>query len=138
MSRAVYLTVLMMGLAAEAKLAPPDMKVFNKTCPTPKLCDVIYENLQACERGNKKQCSQFVDNYRLAIPAYDCQRKFDSSPKENDIVPAIWLCETHEYFLKSLFKMKSKKAKRLFHSQELRTTLDGALAEEYLEKSKGS
>jgi hypothetical protein len=136
MKRLILTLIFLIGAFSEAKIAPKEMTEFNKKCPAPKLCETIYENLQSCDKGNKHQCSQFVDNFQKALPEYDCQRSFDSTVKEKYIVPAIWLCETHEYFLNELSKMKTKKAKQLYGSKELRTTLDGHLAEEHLEKSK--
>ena len=128
--------VFFVGLFGEAKVAPKDMTEFNKKCPTPKLCETIYENLQSCGNGNKHKCSQFVDNYRKALPEYDCQRSFDSAITKKYIIPAIWLCDAHEYFLTALSKMKTKKAQRLYGSKELRVTLDGALGEEHRKQSE--
>lgn len=136
MNRLIFALVFFIGALSEAKVAPTDMIEFNKNCPTPKLCEKIYENLQLCEKGNKLQCNQFVDNFRKTLPEYDCQRNFDSTAKEKYIVSAIWLCETHEYFLNALSKMKTRKARQLYGSKELRSTLDGALAEEHLDQSK--
>ena len=127
---------LILGLSSWAKLAPPGMTEFNKKCPTPKLCDKLYEEVKSCKSGKKSACDRFVRNYERALPEYDCQRSFDSTDIEKHIVPAIWLCDTHEYFLEELSKMKSQKARRLYGSKKLRDTLDGALAETHFEKSQ--
>lgn len=135
MRKIIWMSILFSTSFCLAKVAPQEMKEFNKLCPTPLLCQTMYENLQQCEKGQKKECSLFIDNYKKALPEYDCQRSFDSTAKEKYIVPAIWLCETHEYFLNSLSKMKSLKAQRLYGSPELREVLDDYLAEEHRKKS---
>lgn len=111
----------------------PVARVFNKECPTPKLCEKMYEELQFCEKGLKKQCNRFVDNFRKVLPKYDCKRSFDTLP-----VSAIWHCDSHETFLNALAKMKTSKALNLYGSQELRNTLDGDLAEEHRKKSENT
>ena len=116
-----------------AKPAPAGMKEFNKKCPTPKMCTDLNEDMEACKK--KSACAQFVVHYKAVLPEYDCQRSFDSTPKQEYVIPAIYLCENNEELLGFLAKLKTKEARILFGSQELRDTLDGSVAEEYMAKS---
>jgi hypothetical protein len=78
-------------------------------------------------------------------PIYDCQRSFDSTPTENYIVPAIWLCGeerrkngfsvVHDY-LELLSRFNIPEARRYFASKLFRSTLDGYIAELYIEASE--
>ena len=128
--------IFLYALICDAKVAPKGMTEFNKTCPTPKLCEKIYENLEDCKKGIKKQCDTFVNNYKKTLSFYDCQRSFDATSTEKYVVPASWLCESNEYFLNELSKMKSKKARTLYGSQALRDSLDGELAETHRAESE--
>ena len=111
----------------------------TETCPTKELCPLYSETLDKCEKNNKsKSCSDFIDLYKKLVPKYDCKRSFDKEP-----VPAIWLCDEGTYASTGPFergvallaKLKSKKARIFFGSPELRSTLDGDVAEEYRKKS---
>lgn len=108
---------------------------YNVKCPAPKICETISNNLELCERGVKKECSDFIKNYKLALPKYDCQPK-DAKPTDTYVMSAIATCDNHEYLLNSLSKMNSLQAKKLYGSSELRAILDGDLAEQHLKKSK--
>lgn len=132
----LVLLLVFVGQTATAKVAPATLDEFNKTCPTPKLCETLDKNLDACESGDQATCKIFVANYRKALPEYDCQRPFDVTPTEKYTVPAIWLCDGHEKFLNALAKMKSPEARKLYGSKALRASLDGALAEGHLRKSE--
>jgi hypothetical protein len=120
----------------QAKPAPKNMKEFNKTCPTPKLCNELYSEKEACEKKDSGACDRFVNVLRKALPEYDCQRDFDKSNGQKYIVPAIWLCDGHDSYLDALSKLKTKNAKKLYGSKLFRNALDGASAEEHLENSK--
>ncbi|KYG67068.1 hypothetical protein AZI86_08630 [Bdellovibrio bacteriovorus] len=128
--------LLMFAGNAHGKTAPQEMTEFNKTCPAPTICVELSESLYACESGEKKSCDSFVDYFKKALPEYDCQRKLDSKQTAKYIVPAYWLCDSHDIYVNALSKLKSKKAQRLYGSKELRATLDGHIAEDHLEKSK--
>ncbi len=129
--------------------APPDRQEFNVTCPESKLLPVLDTAYHECNNGYANgSCERFVENFRLLMPKYDCQRSFDTSP-----VPAIWLAGPGalEDYVRLLWRMASSKdkmfthtllqraaaeGKKLFGCEEFRHVLDGALAEEYLPRSK--
>lgn len=125
---------LLLASVVAAKEAPHGMKVFNKNCPAPVLCKKVSEDMELC-KSKKKNCDSFLSNYWKLLPEYDCQRPFDHTPKVDYIVPAVWLCGNDEELLRFLSKMKSPGALKLFGSDELRNSLDGDLAEEYLDMS---
>jgi hypothetical protein len=113
-----------------------------KTCPSKDLCPQFIEYLTICNTAKKSlACDKLIDVFVKLTPRYDCLRSFDTNP-----VPAIWLCdeiagESYGYpqpFEKAVglvSRLSSKKAKKFFVSEELRSTLDGALAEEYMNLS---
>ncbi len=100
-----------------------------KTCPAPKLCDVLGETLDSCEQ-DKRQCSEFVASFEKLLPKYDCK-----NPKGKGTSSAILLCGEYEDALRFLSKMKSDDAKKVFGSPQLRSILDGDLKEEFSELS---
>lgn len=140
-------------MAAEA---PATMHQFNVTCPAAKLAPALDRAYHECRNGYdipEGGCPKFLTIFKQLLPTYDCQRPFDASPTKNYVVPAIWLTGDAEFedYTDLLWRMASRKdrmfgdksfreisdsAQRLFASHEFRDALDGALAEEYLEKSK--
>jgi hypothetical protein len=128
------IALFVFSVAAFAKVAPSEMKEFNKTCPAPKLCETTFDSMEICRKA-PKNCDAFLVNYGKLLPEYDCQRSFDRTKTTNYIVPAIWLCENHEEMLGFLSRLKTRKAQRLFGSSDLRKSLDGELAENYRKKS---
>ena len=111
----------------------------TSTCPAKELCPRFSETLDKCEKNIKSNtCNDFIELYKKLVPRYDCKRSFDTNP-----APAVWLCDegttahpnTFERGVALLSKLKSKKARAFFGSPELRSTLDGDIAEEYLKKS---
>ncbi len=100
-----------------------------KTCPAPKLCDVLGETLDSCEQ-DKRQCTEFVTSFEKLLPKYDCK-----NPKGKGNISAILLCGEYEDALRFLSKMKSDDAKKVFGSPQVRAILDGDLKEEFSELS---
>ncbi len=129
----IMIILFLASTISYAKESDKGTKVFNKTCPAPSLCKQIQKELEECKM--KKNCEAFLSSYQKLLPEYDCQRKFDHTPTKDYIVPAIWLCENHAELLEHLSKINSKKAQKIFGSSALRNSLDGDLAEQYLQKS---
>lgn len=137
--------LLLATVSVHAAPAPLGMKEFNKTCPAKDLCPKIEQEYKKCVKaGNSSGCRDFVRIFSKLLPIYDCQRPFDHSLGENYIVPAVWLCDGRrgggypqelESYTKLLAGLKFPEARELFGSKEFRDILDGALAEEYLDKS---
>lgn len=101
-------------------------------CPAPKVCSDMDRQLQACIKEKKKaECVKFVTSYKSALGKFNCKRSFDTQA-----VPAIWLCDGHEFFTDELSKMKTDYAKRVYGSAEFRETLDGGIAEAHREESE--
>ncbi len=125
-----FIFIILTGLLTHGALAE-----YNVKCPAPKICQNLYDSLRDCKKGNEIRCNQFIKLYKKAIPKYDCQPK-DAKSSDEYVVPAIWICDNHEYLLNSLSKLKSPQAKKLYGSSKLRSTLDGDLAEQHLKKSK--
>jgi len=132
----------MTASVATADVAPQTMKEFNKTCPSKDLCPRIETSYQNCKKDHSSPaCSDFVKQFKILLPIYDCQRPFDHTEGSDYIVPALWLCDGQrgdkkapyesEDYVRLLSKLKSKEARELFGSQEFRDTLDGAVAEEF-------
>jgi len=137
--------LLFSAATAHAGVAPAGLKEFNKTCPANELCPQIELAYQKCgKQASAPDCHDFVRLFKELLPLYDCQRPFDHSGGENYIVPAVWLCDGRrgggypqefESYAGLLYRLKSVDAKKLFASKEFRDVLDGAVAEEYLDKS---
>ena len=118
----------------------------NEECPFPDVYIEIDRSYHECARGWVKRnasCYFFVDNISILFPRYNCQRSFDTGP-----VPAIWLfgaaAEDYHRLLYQLalgrdvkfagkwFEEVRGKAKAIFLSNDFRSVLDGAIAEEFL------
>lgn len=90
---------------------------------------------------NEKDCLQFVGLFEKLAVKKDCRRKFDT-----DVVTSAWICDEDaeesafpklfERSVTTLSKLKYPLAKRFFGSEVFRSTLDGDLAAEHLERSK--
>lgn len=126
--------VLLLSSFASADRVSSTQTAFNKTCPTPKMCDDFIESYDVCEQ-EKKRCNEFLDNFKKLLPKYDCQRPQDNTPKEKYIVPAMWLCKDYEDAVRFLAQMKMEEARRLFGSPMFRTILDGELGKEFSAQS---
>ena len=107
------------------------------SCPSMQICPQFKNDLDTCSKNRKsKICDRFVEDFRKLTPRYECKRSFDTKP-----VPAVWLCDVgstpglHERAVALLSKLKLKKAQLFFASDELRSTLDGEVAEEFMDKS---
>lgn len=124
-------------LSVWAKPAPKDMKAFNKSCPAPAECSKMSEAQDRCADKRIGACREFVRIYKKLLPEYDCQRPQDAQAEPKLIVPAIWLCENHESALEFLSHLNTRAARYLFHSEALRDSLDGDLAERYKDLSLG-
>ena len=152
--RTLFLPFLTSSLMAAE--APADMHKFNVECPAAKLAPALDRAYHECRNGYEIAdggCPKFLAVFKQLLPTYDCQRPFDASPTKNYVVPAVWLTGDAEFedYVDLLWRMVSRKdkmfrdkyfrsvsdsAQRLFASDEFRETLDGALAEEYLDRSK--
>ncbi len=80
-----------------------------------------------------------MQTFKKLLPTYDCHRSIDI-----DSVPAVWLCEGQraddkhgelEDYVELLSQLKTQGSDGLFGSEEFRQILDGALAEDYYDKS---
>lgn len=114
---------------AYAESSPEWVK--TPTCKTPKICYDIDGALEDCKAKKKKACDRFVDLYKEALADYQCPEL----AKGQDVAPTIQRCGGQERYLEFLSKLKSKKARKVFGSPELRKTLDGDLAETYQDAS---
>lgn len=136
-----------------ASEAPQGMQKLNITCPASILLPLLDTAYHECNNGFANgSCDRFVETFWELLPEYDCQRTFDAAPSKKHIVPAIWIASegAQEDYMRLLYRMSSSKdkmfsdkwfkkatteAKRLFGSPKFRAILDGAIAEEYGEKS---
>ncbi len=122
---------------ALAKLAPPEMTTFNKTCPAPKICAAIATALEKCNRGVNNSCDDFLEKLRSAFPEYDCQSAEDAKYKRPVIVPALSLCPERDEFYQLLSELKSSKAREVSKSEELKNIRkEDAAAAQALEPAK--
>jgi len=142
----ILASLLLLPSIIAADVAPKGMTEFNKRCPAPKLCPELEKYYQQCKKQlDTETCKKFVETMKRLSPVYDCQRGFDRTDKANYIVPAIWICGENrredgtsymEAYYDLLSKLDSKEAKEFISSPLFRSTLDGALAEEYYDQSK--
>lgn len=117
----------------------------NSSCPYPEIYIEIDQAYHECVNGyvkNNASCDLFLDKINLLFPRHDCKRSFDTAP-----VPAIWLfgAASDDYcrllyhlaigkkgkFDSHWYSNASEKAKKIFLSEEFKSVLDGAIAEEY-------
>ncbi len=141
----VYL-ILLLPVCLLAGQKPKLMKEFNKACPAPKLCPILERKYQECKiQLEGRACIDFVNTMKQLAPGYDCQRSFDSTPSEDYIVSAIWLCGEDrrengipvvDDYLELLSRLNIAEARRYFGSKLFRSTLDGYYAEMYNKASE--
>jgi hypothetical protein len=134
----VLACLLLSPTAVLASEAPSGMTQFNVMCPAQRLLSELDAAFHECghELGGKS-CSTFVSLFRQLLPEFDCQRPFDHSPSKDYVVPAVWLAgAAHEDFVHLLSTLQLPAARCLFGSAAFRATLDGALAEDYSDKSR--
>ncbi len=119
----------------------------NSSCPATTVLPQLDAAYHACANGYVDgSCQRFIEAFKRVTGRYDCQRSFDTAP-----VPAVWLAPTgalddfvrlawhlasERQFNDKLYKDIRTEARTFFGSEEFRGILDGALAEEYLQKSK--
>lgn len=116
-----------------------------ETCPKPEMFLKVNKAYQACLKNpdDKFKASSFVGLLVKMMDKYDCRRKYDYKP-----IPAWWLCgEGYDYrqvssqddpekWFNLLSKLKTHEARNLFGSELFRSTLDGAIAEDFIDASK--
>jgi hypothetical protein len=123
----------------------------NLTCPASRLLPALDADYHQCSHGfENHSCERFVQTLEQLLPKYDCQRSFDNGA---GAVPAVWLAgdaeledyvhllwrlssSTDKMFAGKPFSKATNGAKKLFSSKEFRSILDGALAEDYMARSK--
>lgn len=121
--------------ADEAATASP--RPAPKLCSDHQHCAPLRESEKKCREGKKEaDCKTFVEHFEKLSVKTDCQRSFDDEP-----VPSVWLCDhdaeevefpkLHERSAATLSKLKFKFAKKFYGSEEFRSTLDGAIAEDH-------
>ena len=115
------------------------------SCPYPESYIEIDQAYHECVNGYVKKdasCDLFVEKIPLLFHKYNCQRDFDTAP-----VPAIWLFgATAEDYYELLYQLAigkkgtfdsrwfsnaHDKAREIFLSDDFKSVLDGAIAEEY-------
>jgi len=120
-------------------------KAKGQECPFPGKYIEIDRAFHQCTNGQVRKgasCEFFIENVALLFQKYDCKRSFDTEP-----VPAIWLFDAaSEDYIRLIYEMSSRSkpvfqgrwfdneislAKELFLSHELKSVLDGDLAEQY-------
>jgi hypothetical protein len=150
----VLATITLLTGTSVIRLACASEVQFNVTCPASALLPSLDTAYHECNHGwTNRGCERFVQNFQKLLPRYDCQRPFDATPTQNYTVPAVWLAgdAAVEDYVDLLWRLASSKDKRfegkpfskatfdarkLFASQEFRDVLDGAVAEEYLPRSR--
>ena len=103
-------------------------------CPAARLLPEFDATYHECGRGVENgSCKRFVAIFRELLPKYDCRRQFDTEP-----VPAAWIVDSAalEDYVRLLSELRTPDARALFGSKEFREILDGALAEDYGDKSR--
>ncbi len=138
--------ILLLPVFLWAEQAPKWMKEFNTACPAPKLCPILERQYLECKSQLQGcACIDFVNTMKQLAPSYDCQRSFDSTPIENYIVSAIWLCGEErrengipvvDAYFELLSRLTIDESRRYFSSKLFRSTLDGYYAEMYKEASE--
>ena len=121
----------------------------NVLCPAAIVLPQLDAAYHACHQGYiDGSCKRFIDAFKKVTGRYDCQRSFDSG---DGAVPAVWLAPrgaledfialawrlaSDPQFKKRLYKNIRSEARRFFGSKDFQGVLDGALAEDYLDKSQ--
>jgi hypothetical protein len=126
--RRIALTTVAVLASSLANAAQP------AKCPAGRLLPEFDAAFHECGRGFENgSCKRFVAIFRELLPKYDCRRSFDTDP-----VPAAWIANSAalEDYVKLLSELRTADARELFGSKAFREILDGALAEDYGEKSR--
>ncbi len=137
---ACLIFIFLSASTAAAQVSSSNMNKFNVTCPSEELCPQMEKEYQECYKNRQSSaCTAFLQTFKKLLPTYDCHRSFDT-----DSVPAVWLCEGQraddkrgelEDYVELLSQLKTQESNRLFGSEKFRQILDGALAEDYYDKS---
>ena len=134
-------SAFVLGSGASGSKAPDSMREFNVNCPFASTQRHLEASSRKCGDRDPGACRDFVEAFRLLTVVSDCQRPFDTSPRGNHIVPAIWLAgdENLDRYIELLRGLhlsgRFPEATALFASKEFRGVLDGYFAEVYLQES---
>lgn len=126
--------------AAVAEVPKPQEKPFEY-CSDHMICSEFREYEGRCRtKQAEDDCKKFVRLFEKLAVKNDCMRKFDTAP-----VPSVWICDEDaeessypklfERSAATLSKLKYSFARKFYGSNAFRSTLDGEVAEEHLEKS---
>jgi hypothetical protein len=140
--KALRIAIACLAFAHQAAAAQP-----NASCPAATVLPQLDAAYHACNNGYVDgSCQRFIELFKQVTGRYDCQRSFDTSP-----VPAVWLAprgaledfvrlawrlSSDPQFKDNLYKNARSEARIFFGSKEFQGVLDGALAEDYLDKSE--
>lgn len=117
-------------------------------CPASAVLPELDAAYHACSHYADESCHNFVAAFKKVTGRYDCKRPFDTGPGAvpavwlagdgalEDYVQLIWLLATKKRFKSKLYKGADAEARAFFASSDFQGVLDGALAEEYLDKSQ--
>jgi hypothetical protein len=119
----------------------PQEKPF-KYCVAHSNCSGLRNYEAKCRLDqNEKDCREFVSLFEKMAIKNDCKRTFDTGA-----VPSVWICDedAEESAFPKLFErsattlstLKYPFAIKFYGSEAFRSTLDGAIAEEHLQRSK--
>lgn len=131
------------GLVANAAIAAGP----NTVCPAAAVLPELDASYHACSNGYVDgSCQRFIAAFKKVTGRYDCQRSFDNGPVPaawlapdgalEDFIRLTWRLSTNKQFKDELYKGISTEARAFFASKDFQGVLDGALAEEYLERSQ--
>lgn len=122
--------------------------VAQPTCPASTVLPELDAAYHACGHYADENCHNFIAAFKKVTGRYDCKRSFDTGPGSvpaiwlagdgalEDYVHLVWLLSTKKQFKSKLYRGVDVEARDFFASSEFRGVLDGALAEEYSEKSR--
>lgn len=115
-------------------------------CPANEVLPKLDAAYHACSHYADESCHNFIAAFKEVAGRYDCKRSFDTTPVPavwlagdgalDDYVRLMWLLATKKQFKSKLYKGADTEARKFFAGSEFQGVLDGALAEEYLEKSR--
>ncbi|MDE2149256.1 MAG: hypothetical protein KGJ55_05355 [Gammaproteobacteria bacterium] len=116
------------------------------TCPAGAVLPKLDATYHACRHYADDSCHNFITAFKDVTGRYDCKRSFDTAPVPavwlagdgalDDYVHLVWLVATKKEYKSKLYGGADAEARAFFASSEFRSILDGALAEEYSEKSE--
>ncbi len=149
----IWFILLSAATFAMAKDVSDNTLESNRNCPFKtryiKLDMAYHECIKGFSNGS---CDRFIEEIKIFLPEYDCQRSFDSVQGKEYFVPAIWktgaaqedytsllykLASSDEFYKEEWFETARRKAKEVLLSREFKNTLDGHLAEEYIPLIEG-